>query len=249
MDQTGQPDVFSGKNVEEAIAVGLAALGLPREQVEVEVLDEGARGLFGVGSREATVRLSSVPSPTTQETVERATVPETISVVAPEPPSRPSASEAEEVARTVLAELLDKMGFDAEIKVSQAEPDPDEEDAPLVLDVYGQEAGSLIGRRGETLAALQRIVRLIAGNRLSGRANLVVDVEGYKRQREQKLRRLADRMASRAADSGRTVSLEPMSAYERRIIHITLRDRSDVRTESVGEGYRRRVTIIPHVSK
>jgi spoIIIJ-associated protein len=118
-----------------------------------------------------------------------------------------------------------------------------------VLDVYGPEAGSLIGRRGETLAALQRIVRLITGNRLTGRANLVVDVEGYKRQREEKLRRLADRMAGRAADSGRTVSLEPMSAYERRIIHIALRDRSDVRTESVGEGYRRRVTIIPHVAK
>jgi spoIIIJ-associated protein len=141
------------------------------------------------------------------------------------------------------------MGFEAEIKVSQAEPDPDEDDAPLVLDVYGPEAGSLIGRRGETLAALQRIVRLITGNRLTGRANLVVDVEGYKRQREEKLRRLADRMAGRAADSGRTVSLEPMSAYERRIIHIALRDRSDVRTESVGEGYRRRVTIIPHVAK
>ena len=253
MDLTEQPDVFSGKDVEEAIAAGLAALSLSREQVEVEVLDKGARGVFGIGGRSATVRLVTGSSPTYQaEAVSHtapAIVPESTPVVAPDVPSSISAQVAEETARTVLAELLEKMGFDAEIKVSQAEPDPDEDYAPMVLDVYGSEAGALIGRRGETLAALQRIVRLIVGNRLTGRVNLIVDVEGYKREREQKLRRLADRLAGQAAESGRTVPLEPMSAYERRIIHITLRDRPDVRTESVGEGYRRRVTIIPLVAK
>jgi spoIIIJ-associated protein len=149
------------------------------------------------------------------------------------------------VARDVLAELLERMGFAAEVHIHQAEPAPDEEEGPLVLDVRGPGVDALIGRRGETLAALQRIIRLIVGRRMAERVNLVVDVDGFKQRRERNLRRLAARMAERAVQSGRTVALEPMSAYERRIVHLALRDRTDVRTESVGTGYRRRVTIIP----
>jgi spoIIIJ-associated protein len=144
-----------------------------------------------------------------------------------------------------VAELLERLGFAADIYVRYAEPASDEEEGPLVLDVRGGEVNALIGRRGETLAALQRIVRLIVGRRMASRVNLVVDVEGFKQKRERNLRRLAEQMAEQALEENRTIFLEPMPAYERRIVHLALRERTDVRTESIGEGYRRRVTVIP----
>jgi len=227
-----QAEVFSGTDVEEAIAAGLAALGLARDEVEVEVLDEGSRGVLGIGSRPARVRLTPVPPP----------APEPAATTPPSPPEEP---EPAEVARSVLAELLEHMGFTADIRLHRAEPASDEEEGPLVLDVYGPGVNALIGRKGETLAALQRIVRLIVGRRLTERMNLVVDVEAYKQRRERNLRRLAQRMAEQAVQSGRTVVLEPMPPYERRIVHLALRDSPLVRTESTGAGNRRRVTIIP----
>jgi spoIIIJ-associated protein len=247
-------EVFTGKDIEDAIAAGLAALGLEREQVKVEILDAGSKGVFGIGSRPASVRLTAAGREPVPETFEAAAVPAVpappLAAIPEAPPAAPERDEeVERVATTVLIELMDHLGFEAEIRTSYAEPQPDEQDAPLVLDVYGPQVDSLIGRRGETLAALQRILRLIVGNRLAQRANIVLDIRGYKVEREQKLRGLAERMADRAVGSGQTVSLEPMSPYERRIIHVALRDRTDVRTESVGEGRRRRVTIIPSVGK
>jgi spoIIIJ-associated protein len=103
----------------------------------------------------------------------------------------------------------------------------------------------LIGRRGETLSALQYITRLIVGKELHKPIAVVIDVEGYRARREQQLRRLARRMAQQTIERGRTMSLEPMPANERRIIHIELREHSQVYTESVGEGEKRKVTIIP----
>jgi spoIIIJ-associated protein len=164
-------------------------------------------------------------------------------VTEPSPP--PEEPDLEEVARSVVGELLGQMGIAAEVHARHAEPESEGEIPPLILDVRGEEAESLIGRRGETLAAFQHIVRLVVGRRVGGRFNLVIDVNGYKRQRERSLRRLAQRMAEKAVRTGRTVRLEPMPAYERRIVHLTLRDHPDVTTESVGEGRRRRVTIIP----
>lgn len=148
------------------------------------------------------------------------------------------------VGRATLQELLGKMGIRAEVIAFRAEPEEGEE-APWVLQIRGRDLGTLIGRRGETLAALQYITRLIASRDLERRANIVLDVEGYKARREKVLRRLAERMADQALQLGRTVSLEPMPPYERRIVHLTLRDRTDVMTESVGEGENRKVTIIP----
>jgi spoIIIJ-associated protein len=103
----------------------------------------------------------------------------------------------------------------------------------------------LIGRRGETLNALQYITRLICNRELQRRANIVVDVQGYKSRREVALRNLAERMAGEAYRRGRTVTLEPMPPNERRIIHLALRDDPHVTTESVGVGDKRKVTIIP----
>jgi len=144
-----------------------------------------------------------------------------------------------------LQEILGKMGINASVEASYAEPADENESGPLVLQVTGKDLGVLIGRRGETLAALQYITRLIVSRELQRRTDLVVDVEHYKARREQRLQSLALRMAKQATQRGRTINLEPMPAYERRIIHLSLRDRTDVYTESVGEGENRKVTIVP----
>lgn len=230
-------EIFFGANVDEAIAAGLSALGLPREWVQIEVLDEGSPGFLGLGARPARVRVIPIAPPEPEVASAPAEVePE------PAPTEEP---DLEGIARSVAGELLERLGIEAEVRTRQAEAETEGEVPPLILDIRGEKAEVLIGRRGETLAAFQHIVRLLVGRRMVGRFNLVVDVNGYKRQRERSLRRLARRMAEKAVRTGRTVRLEPMPAYERRIVHLALRDHPDVTTESIGEGKRRRVTIIP----
>jgi spoIIIJ-associated protein len=137
------------------------------------------------------------------------------------------------------------MGIESQVEPYYVDAADDNEIGPLVLQISGRDLGALIGRRGDTLAALQYITRLIVSRDIQRRANLVVDVERYKSRRERRLRSLALRMAKQATQRGRTVTLEPMAAYERRIIHLTLRDRTDVYTQSIGEGDNRKVTIVP----
>lgn len=235
----------AGADVEAAVASGLARLGVDRDAVEIEVLDEGSRGVFGLGGRAARVRL----------TPKLKTVPRPAPAVPSEPVAAPAAEPAEpavaergeaEVAQGALLELLAFLGMDeAQVNVRRAEPAAGEGEPPLVLDVRGPGTDVLVGYRGETLAALQRITRLIVGREMAGRVRLVVDVDGFKARREQSLRRLAQRMAEQAVRTGRTAVLEPMSPYERRIVHIALREHPQVTTQSVGEGDRRKVTIIP----
>lgn len=152
---------------------------------------------------------------------------------------------AEQVARDTLAELLHHMKIVGRIEAHWSEPAEPGAAPTLVLDVFGDDLGILIGRRGETLDALQMITRLIVSRELQRRINLIVDVENYRVRREHTLRQLAQRMAQQAVQRRRRVSLEPMPAYERRIVHMELRNHPQVITESVGEGDQRKVTIIP----
>jgi spoIIIJ-associated protein len=146
-------------------------------------------------------------------------------------------------ARAVLSELLERMDVEAEVEGRRGEPDGDI--VPIVLDVQGPDLGQLIGRKGETLAALQYITRLIVSKQVGHSVDLIVDVQGHKKRREEQLRRLARRLADQAVERQRVMTLEPMPANERRIIHLELRDYPGVQTESVGEGTHRKVTIIP----
>jgi spoIIIJ-associated protein len=148
-------------------------------------------------------------------------------------------------AREALGELLELMQVNADIYMRRAQAASADEEPPWVLDVRGRDLGVLIGRHGETLNALQFITRLVCSRKLQRRANIVVDVEGYKNRRESTLRRMARQMAERAIRQGRTITLDPMPPNERRIIHITLRDDQNVETESIGMGDQRRITIIP----
>ena len=141
-----------------------------------------------------------------------------------------------EAAKETVETLLEMMGINA--SVAQVDT------APVTLNISGDDLGILIGRRGQTLSGLQYIARLIVSHRTEEWLPIVIDVEGYKERRYQSLQALAQRMAERVKAKRANFALEPMPAYERRIIHLTLADHPDVTTESMGEGEARKVVII-----
>ncbi|MGE5220878.1 MAG: RNA-binding cell elongation regulator Jag/EloR [Omnitrophica WOR_2 bacterium] len=240
--------------VEEAVSKGLADLGLPAEAVEVEILDQGSRGLFGIGSRQARIRLAVKSAPIeAQQVATTSPVPEVIAEPATIKPPAASVSmkttgEEEDdlrVARETVTELLEKMKVRARVSAHYGEADEGSTRIPILIDVNGDDLSILIGRRAETLSALQYISSLIVSKELGRSISLIVDVEGYRVRREGQIRQLARRMADQAVKTGRRQILEPMPASERRIIHMELRDNPNVKTESIGEEPRRKVTIIP----
>jgi spoIIIJ-associated protein len=211
----------SGKSVDEAIAAALAQLGVSKEEVDVEILSEGRSGLLGLGAEEATVRVTTKLTP---------------------PQTDVSDGEVIDLAQSVLENLLQQMNVNAEV---QAESEPADPMPRINLDIYGDDLGILIGRRGNTLSSLQFMVNLIVGRQLKSRVSITVDVEGYRQRRAESLKGLALRMTERVQATGQAVSLEPMPPAERRLIHIALRDHPDVVAESVGEGENRKVVISP----
>jgi spoIIIJ-associated protein len=294
MADSGQE--FSGRSVDEAIAEGLAKLGLRNDQAEIEILNRGSRGIFGLGSEPARVRISrrtsgaasqapAQPSMTAQAPAQpqppvapqnappASTTPaSTTPAAAPSQPSaearRPrlsnlmddereeyeerdgseqveavSEEELTEMAVDLLSQLVRNMGFDAQVIAAWNDAD-DNGERYLLLDIHGQDVSPLIGRRGETLASIQYLVRLMINQRIKRWKNIVVDVVQYKERRVNQLTQLAKRMADQVTQSGRAVSLEPMPANERRIVHLALRDHPSVYTQSSGEGDRRKVHIV-----
>lgn len=148
------------------------------------------------------------------------------------------------IAREMLVHILTLMKVPASVQVSRV--DTAQNGGPWILNVQGQgRITSLIGRRGETLSALQYLLRLMVSHKLQHRVNLILDVDGYKAKRAERLRTLATRMADQALSEGRTVVMEPMPPHERRLIHIALRGNPNVNTKSIGEGDSRKVTIVP----
>lgn len=231
-------------SVEEAILKGAKEWGLPTEAFDVEVLDEGTKGLLGFGVRQARVRLTVRSSSDTDrvDVKREETVRQTSEM---QSPVEGSDEEALQITQDTVSELLQRMGIEARIEAHWGEADAPGKIRPLFLDIHGDDLSILIGRRGETLTALQYITRLIVGKELKRPVAVLIDIEGYRARREQQIRRLAQQMAIQAIETSRTMSLEPMPAYERRVVHIELRDNPDVDTVSVGERDQRKVTIIP----
>ncbi len=239
--------VFSGQSVEEAIDIGLAEIGLSRAEVDVQVLEEGSKGLFGLGMKEARVKLmkkaaTMIAPAMAGPTGDAPPLPAARDAV---PETHPADhEETARVAREIVEELLSKMHVDASISVALVAED--DNDRPTVqVDIQGDDLSILIGRKAETLNALQYMARLIIGKEVGHAVNLSVDVQGYKDRKLQSLRRMAQTFAKQAVDTGRRQYLEPMAADERRIIHLELRNHPEVYTESTGEGDRRKVTINP----
>ncbi|MFN2292640.1 MAG: RNA-binding cell elongation regulator Jag/EloR [Anaerolineae bacterium] len=248
--------VASGKTVDEAIRNGLQMLGVRRNEVDVEIITEGSRGVLGFGAENARVRLL-VKAPPKPEPVKRAPAeppkqeapspsPSPTPAPAAEPEVEGEEPTAEAVGLEVLSEVLRLMGIRATVETQLGSELADEdEEPPVVLNITGEDLGILIGRRGETLRALQYLVRLMVSHRLKHWTNLVVDVENYLIRRRRSLESLANRMAEQAVRTGRIQALEPMPAYERRLVHIALRKNPKVTTQSIGEGERRKVTVVP----
>jgi spoIIIJ-associated protein len=244
--------------VEEALAQGLAQLGLPAEAISMEVLDAGSKGLFGLGGRQVRVRLtvkseqdSATPAPAS--TPDRQPAPASVKKSRPEPKETVPASAPKDngepdellnLAEETVSKLLYHMNMEAQVSAHYQESDRDDR-RTIHVDVRGDDLSILIGRRSETLNAFQYVASLMVGKEVQQWVQLVVDVEGYRSRRESQLRRMARRMAEQALKTGRRQVLEPMSSNERRIIHLELREHPAVTTESVGEDPHRKVTIIP----
>jgi len=214
---------ISAKNVEAAIHQALEQLGASRDEVEISVLSEGKTGILGLGAEEARIRVRLL-MPTAEEE-----------------------SDTAEAAKRVLETLLSKMGVPASVTPRTQPPDEVEigTTTNIAFDIKGDDLGILIGRRGETLSCLQYMVRLIMAHQRKVWLPIFIDVDGYRERRYGALRSLALRMAELVRAKRAPFTLEPMPAYERRIIHLTLADHADVTTESIGVGEARKVVILP----
>lgn len=233
-------------SVDEAVERGLEQLGLSRDEVEIEVLDSGSKGILGIGGRQSRIRIAikgeiHPSSAESQQVLESAVE------------SRAASNEADlsdedrqalKIARDVVFELLERMKVKAQINSYFVEPEDENDERMVMVDIQGNDLSILIGRRSETLNALQYIASLIASKELGKWLPLMIDVQGYRQRRERQLRQLGRKMADQAVQTGKRQILEPMPANERRIIHLELRNHPMVMTESTGEEPFRKVTIL-----
>jgi spoIIIJ-associated protein len=249
--------VTEAATVEEAVDAALEQLGVQQDAVEYEILESAGRKVFGMGSdRAAKVRVwvkasylaeleSSRKADTETEESDDSVAPEAV----PEEMKRYrevaelSDEELDKVADTAVESLqtiLKAFGIEGS-SVEEYEGDEGE----IILDVVGGDLALLIGRHGRTLDALQALVSAITNKQLGFRYPVIVDVEGYRHRRRQKLEEIARRTADRAARQHGAVKMRPMTAYERRVVHVALRDDQRVNTHSEGEEPFRMVVVVP----
>lgn len=272
MSAKGKAIEISADSVDEAIQKGLLVLGVSRSEIDYEIVDEGRSGFLGIGNRLANIRIwvkgSQVDVFEAAETVaaekeeEAVSEPPAAEITAEageevEPPAvddmefddlenlpDPYLLEEEEVAVDVLTTLFDKMQLDVEINSQLGEADELGKQA-VTVDIRGEDLDPLVGSRGEGVIDLQFLARLMVGQQLRRRVSFMVDVNGYRHRKEEGLEKLALRMADKVTKRQKPITLEPMNSYERRLIHMSLRDQAKVYTRSVGEGTSRRVRIYP----
>jgi spoIIIJ-associated protein len=261
--------------VEEALSQGLAQLGLTADAVSVEVLDSGSKGLFGLGGRQVRVRLTVnplpgeyVPAPKPVDQTQGKPAPVKRAESAPKAKEREAAKPRSEkkpaqeapvpqikvesgehdplleTAEIVVSRLINYLGMKAQVSAHFDESVSDDR-RTILVDVRGDNLSALIGRQAETLNAFQYVASLIVGKETQQWVQLTVDVEGYRSRREKQVRQLALKLVEQVIKTGRKATLEPMTASERRIIHIELRGHPAVTTESTGEEPHRKVVILP----
>ena len=219
-----EPLEMTARTVEEAVELALRELDVDRDEAEVEVLSRGKAGFLGIGAELARVRVTPLSG----------------SVGAS--PSQPGERTPAALATAAVAQILDAAGVNVTRTLRSAH---DTDAGGPIIDLAGEDSGLLIGRRGQTLQALQFLVTLIVRRQMGEDVRVVLDVENYRQRRETSLRDMAAKVASRVAQTNRSITLEPMSPADRRIIHTSLSEHPGVRTESAGEGENRKVTIMP----
>ena len=255
----------SGRTEEDAIQAALKELGLERDDVSVEILERAKSGFFGIGATQAVVRITyecqDAPE-VRKEEVHPAPKAEAAPVSAKKPAepvkkAEPEAAkavteaaptaEAQAVAsdenpkyaaiRSFLSGLLDKMDIEAEIEISERP------NGGIDVNLSGNGMGAIIGRRGETLDAIQHLTNYVINRGGEKRAHINIDAESYRAKREDALTHLAEKMAEKAIKYKRSMSLEPMNSYERHVIHTALQNYEGVTTASTGEEPNRRVVV------
>ena len=253
----------SARTVDAAIEAALKELGMNRDDVSVEILDMGKSGFLGIGATPARVRVSyetpdpePVPAPKAEKPVRaerpaRAEKPRTEKKPAPraEKPEAPAAPKAEVVSapadenpdyaaiRTFLTGLLERMGVTAEMEITPRD------NGGVNVNLAGPAMGAIIGRRGETLDAIQHLTNYVVNKDSEKHLHVSVDAEAYRSKREESLTRLAEKMAEKAIKYKRSMALEPMNSYERHVIHAALQNYEGVTTSSTGVEPNRRVVV------
>jgi len=237
---------ITGKTIDEAIEQGLKELKCTRDEVEVEIIEAPSRGLFGlIGAKAAKIRLNLRDKNNEAElfgfakkqeykTEKVRNTAESNEVIHKE--KTDTGEEPETVAINFLNKIFEKLGVIVNTEVSKQEDF-------LYLAFHGDDLGILIGRRGETLDSLQYLTNLVVGRKFSQKYRIILDVEGYRKRREQTLVNLAYRLSEKVKRTGHNIVLEPMNPHERRIIHTALQNDQKVRTFSEGEEPYRKVII------
>ncbi len=231
---------ISARTVAEAVELALAQLGKDRDEVAIAVLEAGEQG------DEALVRVTVVDEDDEGDGPD-ATAPDNSATAG----IGEASNEVGVIAQQILEDLLERMDIHAYVspvlvRVPGQKGDI-EETVTLHVEGADEEAmGLLIGRRGETLRSLQFLLNLLVSRKTQKWPQVVVDVGNYRQRRQESLEGLARRMAERVRQTGRPITLEPMAAYERRIVHLALRDDKTIYTESTGEGENRKIMIFPH---
>jgi len=229
-------------SVEDAIEQGLDQLGLPRDAVKVDILDEGKGGFLGVGSRQVRVRLT-IGEEESEDGGETTSAEDLLPISVDGETFSDDLEEAKVKSERIVKNLLTRMKVKAQVKSRILEPEDENDRSMVLIEITGKDLSILIGRRAETLNALQYITSLMVNQVMGSWMPLMIDVQGYRFRRERQLRQLARRLADQVVQTGRKQVLEPMPANERRLIHLELRYHPFVTTESVGEEPRRKTTI------
>ncbi len=250
----------TGRTEEDAISAALEELGMERDDVSVEIIERAKSGFLGIGAQPARIRVSweaeeESSKPQEEPAVEEAKAPpagkktEMKQKVAAEPAAeekqpeqtgtRTPAEEPEEYAavRSFLSGLLERMGVEAEICISEREG------GGIAVDLVGSGMGAVIGRRGETLDAIQHLTNYAVNHGTEKHLRISVDAENYRAKREESLTKLAEKMAEKAIKYKRSMALEPMNSYERHVIHTALQNYEGVTTASSGTEPNRRVVV------
>lgn len=243
-----------GNTEEEAIELALVDLKLSREDVIIEVLEESNKGFLGIGKKLAKVRVSKKDNSKIKEAAKeikeeiKAEVKTEAKVkeiskekkekeVSKELNVQEIGTEVETPALDFLKDMIDKMGIDVEVSARE------NKDGEIHIDINGKDSACVIGKRGQTLDAIQYLTRVVVNRDEENYTKIVVDAGEYRAKREATLAKLAKRLADKVIRTGKPVKLEPMSPYERKIIHSALQNHKKVTTRSEGKEPYRRVVI------
>ncbi len=232
---------FQGKTVEKALENASIALEIPENEIDYEIITYGSTGIFGlIGIRKAIIKVT-VKDFSTEKNQRSSTTKkeETISLTKKNLEKKSFISNDQiEIGRAVLQRIIDSITDDANIEIAK-------HSKQIIFEIKGGVSGVLIGKKGQTLEAIQYIVEKIVNKNNNKRIRLLIDVEGYLKKKRENLQRLANKLVAKVKQTNKPVTIGQMNAHDRRIVHTHLKDDYDVRTQSVGSGYYRKLMIFP----